>query len=603
MSQAQQNAVMKDVSEKIDSTASVGKDGVPCDLYGKPFKCALDAEHKATELQICSFALPHMRCFHASWMGFFATFFSTFAPAPLAAYLKREDTLALTAMDIGNGNIASVAVTIIFRVLVGVVCDILGARRGLAFLLFLACPGIVAMMFVQSGTAFVAMRAIIGCGLATFVCCQVWCSQQFSKNVVGAANATAAGWGNLGGGVTNALTPVVFNIMMAATNKDIDLAWRLTFLLPLAMHLITSLIVLSGRDLPDGDFKELEQSGAKQKGDGSIVMKVGFSNINAWLMTVAYGMCFGIELTMNNIGALFFHSYFGMSITVAGAIASIWGATNLFARSIGGFVSDYMNKNYGVRGRLWAYWFVQTLEGSLCVILALITLGLDAPHGQGDEATLTPWAKVDGEWVPFEPSGEKKYLLKHCHVGEEPLTDELKAQFPSDSVFQTLDKVVLLEPPAPHGNGTNCICNSGTAPAVVALLFCFSVCVQAAEGLSFGIVPYISRPALGVVSGMVGAGGNSGAVAMLNLFFKGHPIRKDKGIFNMGLTIVILSCTMVMPVYFPEHGGMFFKAGALGSYDPQIIKPPQGYRGSDSVIMEGEAKPQAKEAQNDEQVV
>ena len=36
--------------------------------------------------------------------------------------------------------------TIIFRVIVGVVCDILGARRGLAFLLFLACPGILGMM-------------------------------------------------------------------------------------------------------------------------------------------------------------------------------------------------------------------------------------------------------------------------------------------------------------------------------------------------------------------------------------------------------------------------------------------------------------------------
>jgi nitrate/nitrite transporter NarK len=586
-------SVQKDAPEQINST--MGQGGVPCDLHGRPFSCAVDAEHKATELQICSFKQPHMRTFHASWMGFFSTFFSTFAPAPLAAYLKREDTLGLTAMDIGNGNIASVAVTIIFRVIVGVVCDVLGARRGLAFLLFLACPGILGMMFVQSGAAFVAMRAVIGCGLATFVCCQVWCSQQFSKNVVGAANATAAGWGNLGGGVTNALTPVVFNIMMAATSKNIDLAWRLTFLLPLAMHLVTSLVVLSGRDLPDGQFKELEQSGAKQKGDGSIVLKVGFSNVNAWLMTIAYGMCFGIELTMNNIGALFFHSYFGMSVTVAGAIASIWGATNLFARSIGGFVSDYMNKNYGVRGRLWAYWFVQTLEGSLCVILSLITLGLDAPHGQGD-ATLTPYAQVDGEWVAFEPSGEKKYLLAHCHVNEEPLTDELKAQFPADSVFQGLSKVVLLEPPAPHGNGTNCICNSGTAPAVVALLFCFSVCVQAAEGLSFGIVPYISRPALGVVSGMVGAGGNGGAVAMLNLFFKGHPIRKDKGILNMGLTIVILTCATVIPVYMPEHGGMFFKAGALGSYDPQILKPPADYRGADSVIMAEEQKPADKAA-------
>ena len=43
-------------------------------------------------------------------------------------------------------GLPEVAVTIIFRVLVGVVCDILGARRGLAFLLFLACPGILGMM-------------------------------------------------------------------------------------------------------------------------------------------------------------------------------------------------------------------------------------------------------------------------------------------------------------------------------------------------------------------------------------------------------------------------------------------------------------------------
>ena len=122
-------------------------------------------------------------------------------------------------------------------------------------------------------------------------------------------------------------------------------------------------------------------------------------------MTIAYGMCFGIELTMNNVGALFFHSYFGMSITVSGAIASIWGATNLFARSIGGFISDYMNKSYGVRGRLWAYWFVQTLEGSLCVILALITLGLDAPHGQGDPS-LTPFVHLLAVSIPDNRIGK-----------------------------------------------------------------------------------------------------------------------------------------------------------------------------------------------------
>ena len=66
-------------------------------------------------------------------------------------------------------------------------------------------------------------------------------------------------------------------MMMAFTSKNIDLSWRLTFLIPLAMHVITAFICLTGRDLPDGQFGELEQSGAKQKGDSSIVMKVGIS--------------------------------------------------------------------------------------------------------------------------------------------------------------------------------------------------------------------------------------------------------------------------------------------------------------------------------------
>jgi len=93
---------------------------------------------------------------------------------------------------------------------------------------------------------------------------------------------------------------------------------------------------------------------------------------------------------------------------------------------------------------------------------------------------------------------------------------------------------------------------------------------------------------------------------MLNLFFKGHPIRKDKGILNMGLTIVILTCVTVMPVYMPEHGGMFFKAGGMGSYDPQIIKPPADYRGADSVVMadaKADGEKAATEAKPSEEVV
>ena len=53
--------------------------------------------------------------------------------------------------------------TIIFRVLVGVVCDILGARRGLAFLLSLACPGIVGMMSATAQGRVVGPEVEISC--------------------------------------------------------------------------------------------------------------------------------------------------------------------------------------------------------------------------------------------------------------------------------------------------------------------------------------------------------------------------------------------------------------------------------------------------------
>jgi len=119
---------------------------------------------------------------------------------------------------------------------------------------------------------------------------------------------------------------------------------------------------------------------------------------------------------------------------------------------------------------------------------------------------------------------------------------------------------------------------------VVLVMFLFSVAVQMAEGLTFGVVPYVSRPALGVVSGMVGAGGNLGAVIATSIFFKGSSMRTDTGILYLGITIlaVTLSC---FAIYFPESGGMLFGAGKL-KYDPQIIKPPANYRGADSMNYE-----------------
>merc|ERR1719231_1242315 len=113
---------------------------------------------------------------------------------------------------------------------------------------------------------------------------------------------------------------------------------------------------------------------------------------------------------------------------------------------------------------------------------------------------------------------------------------------------------MAFEPPFNRGgDAEKCIQHQGAAGMSVLCMILFSLCVQAAEGLHYGIVPYVSRPALGIVSGMVGAGGNLGSVIALRSFF----------------------------IYFPDMGSLLTPAGALGSYDPQLIKPPADYRGAD----------------------
>ena len=76
------------------------------------------------------------------------------------------------------------------------------------------------------------------------------------------------------------------------------------------------------QDLPDGNYGELENSGVKQKSKGSAVLKIGLSNVNAWILTLTYGACFAVELTMNNQASPYFTEYHGLSPAYSGIFAS-----------------------------------------------------------------------------------------------------------------------------------------------------------------------------------------------------------------------------------------------------------------------------------------
>ena len=96
----------------------------------------------------------------------------------------------------------------------------------------------------------------------------------------------------------------------------------------------------------------------------------GAMNFNTWLLFIQYACCFGVELTMNNAAASYFKSTFELTTESAAAIASIFGWMNLFARGVGGYVSDKANAKMGMRGRLWWQTICLVIEGIMVLVFA-----------------------------------------------------------------------------------------------------------------------------------------------------------------------------------------------------------------------------------------
>jgi len=241
--------------------------------------------------------------------------------------------------------------------------------------------------------------------------------------------------------------------MVVGFGMSTAMGWRLSmvvvgviiFLIGIGYYFLT-------QDAPDGNFDDLRAKGMMlEKKSVTGAYWTALKDPRVWVLFVIYGACFGIELTVNNVAALYFIDYFDLTLVAAGLVAASFGLMNIFARTLGGLFGDNFGSLWGLRGR--SFWLF------ICILFEGIAL----------------------------------------------------------MIFSQM-QVLFLAIPA---------------------LIVFSLFTQMAEGATYSVVPFINKKALGAVAGVVGAGGNAGAV-LAGFLFKGT-VNWNEAFFILGIVVTCAS--------------------------------------------------------------
>ena len=328
---------------------------------------------KATKLELLKFNSIPIRTFWITSIAFFMCFFAWFGIVPFMPDVVRE--LGLTPDQKWNSIILAVTGTVFARLLIGKLCDKYGPRLCYTWLLILGAIPVILIGFVQTPLQFLICRLFIGFIGASFVITQVHTSIMFAPNVVGTANATSAGWGNLGGGANRLGMPIIAAAVVSFGLAEQADAWRYSMIIAgIICFLMGIVYYFFTQDTPNGNFKELKVKGEMLKTNKD---QVGFLEVlkdyRVWILFIVYAACFGIELTVYGTMDDYLQNTFQLTRITAGNIVLSFALMNIFARTLGGVFGDRFGKLKGLRGRVIFLTLILALEGVMLTTFSSIT--------------------------------------------------------------------------------------------------------------------------------------------------------------------------------------------------------------------------------------
>lgn len=402
---------------------------------------------------------PEIRALHLTWIAFFICFYTWFNMAPLATTMMK--TLGwLSPRDVTLFAICNVALTIPARIFVGMAMDKWGPRRVYSVLMVsMAIPTFV-FAFGNSFAQLLVSRLVLGCIGASFVIGIHMTSLWFKPKEIGFAEGIYAGWGNFGsaaaamtlpsiafslfGGVegwryalaSNGIVLLFYGILywFAITDGPVGTVFRkprgvasmevsswgdMIKLILWTIPMIGTLAILVWKIQEMGYLGKAGATIAYAGIAAAVVYQVAqvlrvnlpllrrgvpeddrypFNSVIALNMT--YMANFGAELAVVSMLPAFFEMTYSLSPAAAGLIASSFAFANLFARPLGGFISDKMKSRkrvilvymfgittgFFVMGLIHAGWpvgiaivvtvlcscFVQGAEGATFAIIPMI---------------------------------------------------------------------------------------------------------------------------------------------------------------------------------------------------------------------------------------